>query len=136
MTGERIDVFEDLFRDYPWWTSHTSIKLPKNFVGDGYSSHVFQGELRGIPRVAIKIFKPQVLNPSIEEHRKAFVHEVDTWWKLKDHRNVCPLFGAGVTTWSWDGMERVCFFTASPFLRNGDCSRYIRTSPNVDKIRL
>ncbi|KAJ3337105.1 hypothetical protein HDU93_001578 [Gonapodya sp. JEL0774] len=121
---------------YAWFVSSDKVKCPDLPVGEGYTSKVYVGELRGIPRVAIKILNPQMYRAGVQQDLELFTHEIEIWWRLKDHPNVCQVYGAGIINWKWGGKEQPCFFFAAPFLKNGDCSTFMHGKPISDKLRL
>ncbi|KAJ3331255.1 hypothetical protein HDU93_009848, partial [Gonapodya sp. JEL0774] len=118
----------------PWFKESRLVKCPEYFVGEGAYSRVYLGELRGIS-AAIKVLDPKFANPDIPKHLQAFHREASAWWKLKDHPNVVPLYGAGYKSWKWNGVDRNCFFMASPYMKNGDCAKYLEKE-GADKMKL
>ncbi|KXS14653.1 kinase-like protein [Gonapodya prolifera JEL478] len=120
----------------PWFKDSRMVKCQDYSVGAGGYSRVFLGEVRGISGVAIKVLDPKFASPHIQEHAEAFRREAAAWWKLKDHPNVMPLYGAGSYSWKWNGVHQECFFMASPYMKNGDCRTYLEKTPGGDKLKL
>ncbi|KXS14371.1 kinase-like protein [Gonapodya prolifera JEL478] len=123
-------------KDYPWFLRSEMVKCPDIPIGKGGYSKVYLGELRGISRVAVKILNPQECCPDISLHRETFIREIETWWRLKSHPNVCLVYCAGIMNWKWDGRESECFFIAAKYMKNGNCSEYSKGKPLEVKLKL
>ncbi|KXS20900.1 hypothetical protein M427DRAFT_348236 [Gonapodya prolifera JEL478] len=121
-TGLKLEPpLDDQYTDADWLIPEAEIELLNKIAEGGYGE-VFRAKWQSVD-VAVK----RLLTTSLtEDLKKDFHSEVAVWHRLR-HPNIVLLLGACA------GAENP--FMVSPFLHNGDVTRYLKANPNASPAR-
>ncbi|CAE7212996.1 unnamed protein product [Rhizoctonia solani] len=116
-----------------------STMLDRNFVSigsqaisQGASYDVFLGEYFTGEKVAIKVLRHRVDDETAKRTHERFARQTENWAALR-HDCILPFYGVGVMQ-SPISPQEYQLYLVSPYLKNQDIKRYIKTYPKVSGV--
>ncbi|CEL53472.1 RGS domain-containing serine/threonine-protein kinase A OS=Dictyostelium discoideum GN=rckA PE=1 SV=1 [Rhizoctonia solani AG-1 IB] len=105
------------------------VTIGTHAINQGSSYDVFLGEYFTGEKIAIKVLRHRVDKETAKRTHERFARLTENWSALR-HDSILPFYGVGVMQSPVSSTEYQLYLV-SPYLKNQDVKRYIRTYPTV-----
>ncbi|CAE7110294.1 unnamed protein product [Rhizoctonia solani] len=108
------------------------VSIGSQAISQGASYDVFIGEYFTGEKVAVKVLRHRVDDETAKRTHERFARQTENWAALR-HDCILPFYGVGMIQ-APISPEEYQLYLVSPYLKNQDIKRYIKTYPKVSEV--